>query len=108
MLESYEENLYADKSPIHGMGCFAARNIKKGEYLGDYLGPASKKDGIYVLWVQQDDGSYRGINGKNTLKYLNHSSKNNAEFDGQKLFSTRSIKKDQEITIHYGEEWADV
>lgn len=101
-------DVYVQESPIHGLGCFASRSFKKGEHIGDYEGPGSRKDGTYVLWVLQDNGSWKGINGKNELMYLNHSSKANAEFIGNSLYAIKGIKKNQEITFHYGEEWEDV
>ena len=42
------------------------------------------------------------------LRFLNHASKPNAEFDGDRLYARRVIRKDEEITFHYGEEWEDV
>lgn len=106
--EDLKSKVYVKESPIHGKGCYALRSIKKGEYIGDYLGPKTSKDGTYVLWILQEDETYRGINGKNELRFLNHSQKNNAEFEENHLYAVKRIKKDDEIFIDYGEEWADV
>ena len=38
---------------------------------------------------------------RNKMRYVNHSDKPNAEFDGFDLYSTRPIKPDEEITINY-------
>jgi SET domain-containing protein len=103
-----KENVFVKESPIHGKGCFAARNIKKGEFIGTYEGTSARKDGIYVLWVLKEDGDYRGVNGKNALRFLNHSQTCNSEFEGQDLYAVRRIKKGEEITFDYGEEWEDV
>jgi uncharacterized protein len=92
------------KSAIHGKGLFATKTIKTGTALGRYEGPVVTEDSIYVLWVG-DAGEEIGINGENELKYLNHHSEPNAEFDGVELQTIRSISKGEEITIHYGEEW---
>ncbi len=100
--------VYVEESPIHGKGCFAARPFKKGEVIGFYEGPPSDKDGTYVLWVSQEDGSWKGIDGKNDLRYLNHKKKCNAEFDGNRLVAIKAIRTNQEITFHYGEEWEDI
>ncbi|MEM7261676.1 MAG: SET domain-containing protein-lysine N-methyltransferase [Planctomycetota bacterium] len=99
---------YVDKSPIHGKGLFAQKRIKKGECIGTYEGKRTRSDGMHVLWVEETDGKWIGIKGENELKYLNHSSKPNAEFDGDELFAIRAIKKGEEITFDYGEEWEDV
>jgi hypothetical protein len=94
----------AGKSAIHGTGLFAARAIRKGTFLGTYEGPRTKKDGTHVLWLHAEDGGY-GINGKNELRFVNHSAKPNACFDGDELFAVRAIQAGQEITHHYGPEW---
>lgn len=96
------------ESSIHGRGLFAARRIRSGAKIGEYRGPKTQRDGMHVLWVEGDDGEYFGINGKNGLRYLNHSSAPNAYFDGADLYAERSIAKGEEITFHYGEDWEDV
>jgi hypothetical protein len=55
-----------------------------------------------------DDGSQRGIRGRNGFRFLNHSARPNAEFDGADLFALRNIQPGVEILIHYGPEWEDV
>ncbi len=102
------EKIHVKASSIHGLGCFASREILKGELLGRYEGPTVKRDGTYVLWVLQENGEYIGINGQNELRYLNHSSRFNAEFQENSLFAIKKIKPGEEIKIHYGEEWDDV
>jgi len=98
---------YVKKSRIHGFGVFARQPIKRGTYLGRYHGNSTTRNGTYVLWVIQDDGTHVGINGRNGLRFLNHSSCPNAEFVGNELFSIRAIQPDDEITIDYGDDWAD-
>ncbi len=96
------EIVYAAPSPIHGTGLFAARAIAKGEYIGTYGGPSAKRDGTYVLWVYNEDGSvYEARSGRNLLRYLNHASPGNAGFDGFDLYARKRIRKDQEITFDY-------
>lgn len=92
---------YVSESPIHGKGLFARERIPRDTYLGEYLGPYAKKSGSHVLWVHEDDGSVVGRSGRNKLRYLNHSDKPNAEFDGFHLYAIRAIKADEEITIDY-------
>ena len=50
----------------------------------------------------------RGYEGSGRLRYLNHASTPNAEFDARNLHALRKIEKDEEVTIFYGEDWADV
>ena len=78
-----KEIVYVAPSPIHGRGLFARRSIVKGTYIGTYEGPQAKRNGKYVLWIHDDDGTLlEGRRGLNLLRYLNHSVEPNAEFDG--------------------------
>ncbi len=99
---------YVKKSRIHGFGVFARQPITRGTYLGRYNGNRTTRDGRYVLWIIQPDGSHVGVNGRNALRFLNHSSRPNAEFIGNELFATRKIEPNEEITIDYGPDWADM
>lgn len=98
----------AGPSPIHGKGCFATRAIAAGEQIGAYTGAATDEDDVYVLWVEGDDGEFHGIDGDSVLRWLNHSSDPNVEFDGPELFALRAIEDGEELTFHYGDEWAHV
>lgn len=97
--------IYINESDIHGTGVFAATPIKRSTHIGTYEGPVARTDGMHVLWVYEVDSDPVGRDGKNKLRFLNHSAKPNAEFRGFELYSIRAIKKDEEITFHYGEDW---
>jgi len=92
-------------SPIHGKGVFAAKRIRTGAHIGTFEGDRTPRDGLYVLWVLESDGSYVGIRGRNDLRYLNHSSGPSAEFRGAELYALRNIQPGREITLHYGQDW---
>ena len=94
-------------SPIHGKGIFATRRIRRGERIGRYLSRRTEADGTYVLWVEHGDG-WRKYEGYGRLRFLNHRRNANAELDGLELHAVEAIEPGEEITIHYGEEWADV
>ena len=96
---------YVAESEIHGKGLFARCKIRKGTYLGEYDGPETQENGMHVLWTETDDGEWIGRDGQNLLRYINHSAEPCAEFAGFELFAIRSIAPDQEITIHYGDEF---
>ncbi len=105
------ESVLVAESPIHGRGCFARRNFRKGEWIGAYEGPATMDDDTYVLWVDEGENGkedWRGVDGKNDLRYMNHSGKANTEFLGVDLYALRGIKAGEELTFHYGEEWEGV
>ena len=96
------------RSPIHGKGVFARARIRGGVYIGRYVGRRTMRNNRYVLWIDLPDGSTTGIQGRNSLRFVNHSARPNAEFRGDELFSIRSIRPGEEITVHYGPDWAGV
>lgn len=99
-----DELFYTQDSSIHGKGLFARRAILKGEYMGEYDGPNVSENGMHVLWVEDEEDSWIGRDGKNLLRYINHSTQPLAEFAGFELYALRDIDEGEEITIDYGEE----
>jgi len=93
-------------SQIHGLGLFASRPLRRGDLIGCYEGRETTENGDHVLWVTWEDGREVGIDGKNELRYLNHSPKPNCEFDGTELLALRNVKPGEELTFHYGDDWA--
>lgn len=102
--EQLHKLFYKKKSGIHGYGLFARKKISKGDYMGEYDGPVVSDNGSHVLWVEKYDDVWVGRDGKNLLRYLNHSVKPQAEFIDFELYALRDIPVDEEITIDYGEE----
>lgn len=99
---------YVDDSPIHGRGLFARRRIRVDDYIGTYEGPATRTDGMHVLWLYDEDTEqWEGINGKNEMRFLNHSPDPNAEWWDDELYAIRDIEPGEEITFDYGEDWAE-
>jgi len=96
------------KSGIHGKGLFASAPIAKDSYIGSLEGPRTRRNGPHVLWVFEEDGSVYGIHAQNELKYANHSGAPNAYLDGEAMYALREIQPGEEITFHYGDDWADV
>ena len=99
---------YVAKSRIHGKGLFAGEDIPKETLIAVAKGKRTKKDGMHVLWVVEEDGTEYGTVVTNKVQFVNHSSKANAGFFGLELWSERKIKKGKEITANYGPEWADM
>ena len=95
-------------SPIHGKGLFATQNIARDTLLGTYEGEPAHENSVYVLWVEYDDGEVVGIDGKNDLRFVNHSRTPNAEFWGDQLYALSDIPEGAEITFDYGEDWEHV
>lgn len=103
--QKLETIFYVDDSTVHGKGLYARVKIKKGTYLGTYDGPEADDNGMHVLWVEDDNGEWHGRDGKNLLRYLNHSNTPHAEFDGFDLYALKTINAGSEVTIHYGDEF---
>jgi hypothetical protein len=93
-------------SNIHGKGLFASIPYEAGDYVGSYKGEWTQDDGPHVLWIHEEEGSY-GIDGRNELRFVNHSDEPNAIFWGNDLYALRAIRVGEEITFDYGKEWAD-
>ena len=105
---SEQERIEVGVSPIHGKGVFARRRLRVGGYIASFEGRPTRRDGMYVLWVVDDDDREVGVEGRNDLRFLNHSSRPNAEFLGLELHAIRNIQSGAEVTIHYGDAWQDV
>lgn len=96
--------LCVERSSIHGRGLFARGAIRRGEYLGTYTGPLVRSNGMHVLWVEDKPGKWIGRDGRNMLRYLNHSTRPNVEFDGFDLYARRNIRAGEELVFDYGED----
>lgn len=98
------EIVFVDESGIHGRGLFAARRIKRDEYIGTFAGPRTRRDGPHVLWVYDEDDEDAAVGriGRNMLRFLNHDRRCNAAFEDFDLYAMRTIHRGEEITIDYG------
>ena len=94
--------VFVDDSSIHGKGLFAVQPLLKGQKIGTYDGRMTQEDGMHVLWMEEDDGSWTGCDGTNSLRFLNHSDAPNAEMDGLECYALEDIGAGEEITIDYG------
>jgi len=103
--EEDNPSVYVDTSAIHGKGLFAANALEAGQLIGCYKGPAVTEDGMHVLWVEEDDDTWIGYDGKNSMRYMNHSDTPNAEMYGLECYALSNIPAGHEITIDYG--WND-
>jgi SET domain-containing protein len=95
--------VYRAASSIHGQGCFAKIAFRSGDFIGTYEGTEVDRDGTYVLWAYDTEGNVlTAREGRNLLRWLNHSDDPNTEFDGFDLYARRAIAVDEEITFDYG------
>lgn len=96
--------LQISPSEIHGDGCFATRPVRAGAVIGRFEGDQTSVDGPHVLWLDDDEA----LLVTNELRFLNHASDPNAVVDNEtlELHALRQIAPGEEITIHYGPDWA--
>lgn len=107
-MQSSEPMYEVRRSPIHGRGVFATRDIPIHTRIGVYEGIEVRRNSRYVLIVPMLDGSELMIKGTNGLRFLNHSRPGNAYFRatgrGDVLWSRRNIAAGTEITFDYGDD----
>lgn len=105
-------------SRIHGYGVFAARRIRPGQLVMEYIGEIIDADEAYSRYVDDemerhhtflfalDDGSFidAGRTG-NEARYINHSCEPNCEaeeVDGRILiYALRNVQPGAELTYDY-------
>lgn len=93
---------YVAESSIHGKGLFARKTIPKNTVIGHLEGRHTTQDGIYVLWIDHEQGYEVCCD----LKYINHSDTPNAcYYDDKSVVALRDIKQGEEITHNYEADW---
>jgi len=100
--------IYVAESGRHGRGLFASRDIPADVMIIPIEGKPATKDGIYVLWWVNEEGNDQGLEVTNDARFVNHAGKPNAAYYDDGVYSLHKIRKDEEITHHYGEGWLDV
>ena len=93
---------YVAESSIHGRGLFASTTIEKHTVIGYLQGKTTRKDGSYVLWLDQKTGFEVSCD----LRFINHSETPNAcYYDDLSVVAIRDIKAGEEITHNYEADW---
>jgi SET domain-containing protein len=101
----------------YGLGLFANRDFIKEEFVIEYTGEpltheqADRKGGKY-LFTLNDEIVLDGTDRKYTARYINHSCIPNIEavIEEEKkimFYTLRQIKKGEEFTFDYGEEYVE-
>ena len=101
------ELVYVAPSTIHGEGLFARYDLSAGELIGFYEGDLvasedENSDGMHILWIEEEDDYWVGYDGKNSMRFMNHSNTPSAEMHDRECYALIDISADQEITIDYG------
>jgi uncharacterized protein len=106
----YQNKLAVKKSPIHGFGVFADKDIRKGEKLEECCFVFSdSEDEVIIDYIFEAGKRYALLFGYGSL--YNHADDPNAEyaFNLKRRVATfkaaRAIKKGEEIFVSYGDEW---
>ena len=107
-MKPLSERIRVAHSARHGRGLFARQRFREGAKIGDFVGRPTERNGEHVLWLFDDEGNSEAIEVTNELRFLNHSSKPNAEIEGLELYAIRNIQPGSEVTIDYGTDWVDV
>jgi SET domain-containing protein len=106
-------SLAIKRTSNRGLGLFATRPYKTGEYITEYFGKpvpaeiAERSRSRYMFAVTSKtaiDGSDRA----NIARYINHSCKANVIASGSKrlwIHALRRIKAGEELTLDYGEDY---
>lgn len=105
--------LIVKSSRIHGTGCYAGRDFRKGEIIGEYTGERishDEADNRYEEWEMTylfivDDEIIDATHDKNPVKYINHSCDPNCESeqDGKQILirAIKRIREGDELTYDY-------
>lgn len=105
---------YLVKKSNTGLGLFANRDFKKGEFVIEYIGEmmshdeANKRGGMYLFEINSKE-TIDGKDRKNIARYINHSCLPNSEVEIKKkriLISTKkAVKEGEEFNYDYGKEY---
>ena len=106
---------YEVKRSSAGLGLFAKKDFKKGDFIIEYTGKkitheeADKKGGLY-LFTLNDQWVLDGTNRKHTARYLNHSCRPNCEAvieddEHIMIYARKKISAGDELTFDYGKEY---
>lgn len=105
-----QNNLTVKKSPIHGYGVFANKNIQKDAIIEEcYTILTSHKDKILHNYYFYANKAYGVLTGFGFI--YNHSDTPNADYYYDELreitlfTAIKPISKDEEIFISYGKNW---
>jgi SET domain-containing protein len=108
------------RSPVHGLGAFAAKALSAGEHVGIYEGrrytalQAARRDWnseLTYLFSLSDGSMIDGAEGGNATRHLNHSCTPNVvayEEKGERrrkvivFYAMRDIRAGEELLLDYG------
>ena len=105
-----QNKIYVKKSTMHGYGVFAGKTIRKGEKIEEcYIIISKGGDKVLEDFYFDAKGKYAFFTGFGSI--YNHSNDPNADYSininkrKATIKAARTIRKDEEIFVSYGEEW---
>jgi SET domain-containing protein len=111
-----DDTFYKVKRSNTGLGLFASKDIKKGDWIIEYVGKIlsnKEVEGFTTKYLFEVDDCFT-IDGSprwNKARYINHSCRGNAESDivDKRVYikARKNIKAGQEITYDYGKAYFD-
>lgn len=111
--ERSSPDVYVMHSKIHGRGVFAGQRIAKGTYVGTYSGidngKLTRHNERYAIFSydHETDEEVGWRVGTNDFRFLNHSDDANLWMDEHfHFYAERAIKKDEELTWYYGDDFS--
>lgn len=111
-----KEAPYVVKKSKSGLGLFANKEYKRGDFIIEYTGEkiseeeANRRGGKYLFTVT-DEVTIDGKGRENTARYINHSCIPNAEAEKDedklivRILAKRHIMPGEEIFYDYGKEY---
>ena len=97
-LSDVSDKVFVATSAIHGMGLYAARQLKAGTVISRLHGMPTVDDGIYVLWITDEIG----LELTNDLKYINHDKNPNVAYSDLDVTIVRDVDAGEELLHDYG------
>jgi SET domain-containing protein len=117
VLKNKKEKKFQLKKTLYGLGLFANKNFKRGDFLIEYTGEkisneeADRRGGKYLMTLNKKytiDGKGR----ENVARYINHSCKPNCtqyiEGNKVKIYARRKIEIGDELHFNYGKDYCDM
>lgn len=103
------------ESPVHGLGIFATVNIKKGSYLGEFIGEFMKHpefkmkygNDIRYCYLKRRTWEYRvAKEERNFITYMNCNRKNpNVILKNWCAYALQDIAIGDELFLNYGKDY---
>ncbi|HEX8818074.1 MAG TPA: SET domain-containing protein-lysine N-methyltransferase [Terriglobales bacterium] len=112
LAEASPSRLALRQSKIHSLGCYATRDIRKGDFVAEYTGPRLTLKAAEALYNNHHKTYLFGlssgqevIDGVGIAAFINHSCDPNCETDEVRgrivIYSIRNILAGEEITYDY-------